>query len=183
VRLTAAGFAALLAGEDARAAELEPALAAAREPRAELTLERAGAGARCWLGDDAACLLVSEDERIWRLFSLDLDELPVALGRAVGARDGGPPAGAPLELTPGDLASALAAVGGGDRPDGPLGDRLDGFRAHWRIGDDRAAVEVVDTEAGPWAVVPAAGTVELRPVDGGWIEEAIADLVGAGARA
>ena len=194
MRLTAAGFAALLAG-DARAAELEPALAAVREPRAELTLERAGAEARCWIGDDAACLLVPEDERVSRLFLFELDELPLALTRAVGATpalaggdaaDRDPPArpaGEALEVAPGDLAAALAAAAHGVRAEGPLGDVLDGFRAHWRIADHHAAVEVIDTAAGPWAVVAGPDAVELRPVDGTWIAHAIADLARAGARA
>jgi hypothetical protein len=180
VRVTREGFAGLLVGRPADVAdELSDALEAVREPRAELVLERADAEATCWVGDDAACLLVPEADGVFRAFSLDFDELPVALLRAVGAREAAPPDAARLEVTPGELAGGLARAARGEPAEGRLGAVLDGFAAHWRIGDGERAVEVIDTAAGCWAVEPTAAAVELRPVGGEWIAEATTELLRA----
>jgi hypothetical protein len=180
VRVTREGFAALVAGRSQRlSAELSDALAAVREPRAELVLERGDAQARCWVGADAACLLAPEGDDRYRVFSLGFDELPPALLRAVGARRAAPPGGPEIVVSPGELAGALARAARRRPAGGRLGPLLDGFAAHWRIGDGERAVEVIDTAAGCWAVAPADGAVELRPVGGDWIADATAELVGA----
>jgi hypothetical protein len=178
VRVTREGFAALVVGEPERVPdELSDALEAVREPRAELVLERADAEATCWVGDDVACLLVPEPDGVFRAFSLDFDELPVALLRAVGAREAAPPAAPGVVVSPGELAAALARAARGEPAGGRLGPVLDGFAAHWRIGDGERSVEVIDTDAGCWAVEPSDGAVELRPVGAEWIAEATADLL------
>jgi hypothetical protein len=177
IRVTRKSFAALVGGRQGRVAdELSEALDAVREPRAELVLERAGAEATCWIGEDAACLLVPESEGVFRAFSLDFEELPPALLRAVGARDAESPGGPELVVGAGELATALARAGRGQAVEGRLGRVLDGFAAHWRIDAGARALEVIDAAAGCWAVEPADAGVELRPVSGAWIAEAIADL-------
>jgi hypothetical protein len=178
VRVTREGFTALVVGQPAHLAdELSPALDAVREPRAELVLERADAEATCWVGDDAACLLVPEADGIFRAFSLDFDELPVALLRAVGAREAEAPDGPELVVRPGELAGALARASRGEPAGEQLAPVLDGFAGHWRIADGERAVEVIDTDDGCWAVEPTDGAVELRPVDGAWIADAMTELL------
>jgi hypothetical protein len=180
VGLTREGFAALVAGRPQRLAdELSDALAAVREPRAELILERGDAQATCWVGADAACLLAPAGDGRFSAFSLDFDELPPALLRAVGARRAAAPDGPEVVVSPGELAAALARAARRTPAGGRLDSLLDGFAAHWRIGDGERAVEVIDTAAGCWAVAPADGAVELRPVGGDWIAEATVDLLRA----
>jgi len=77
----------------------------------------------------------------------------------------------------GELATALARAARGAAVAGRLGQVLDGFAAHWRIGDGERAVEVIDTAAGCWAVEPADAGVELRPVGGAWIADATTELL------
>ena len=89
------------------------------------------------------------------------DELPVALLRAVGAAECARPPGDVVRYDATELAGLLARG------------ELDGFRAHWRAG----AVEVIETDAGSWAVVPDGTEVELHPVDASWVYAAMADLV------
>lgn len=180
VRVTRERFAALVVGRPEDVAdELSPALDAVREPRVELTLERADAAATCWVGDEAACLLVPEPDGVFRAFSLDFDELPVALLRAVGARETRAPDGPDVVVSPGELAGGLARAERGESADEPLAHVLGGFAGHWRIAGGDRAVEVIDTDAGSWAVAPAGPAVRLRPVDGGWITETMIDLLDA----
>jgi hypothetical protein len=176
VRVTREQFAAMVVRERVPD-ELAAAVEAVREPRAELVLERAGSEATCWVGEDAACLLVPESSRVFRAFALDFDELPAALLRAVGAREAEPPDAAPVVVAPGELAAALARAERGAPAEGRLSPVLDGFTAHWRIDDGGKAVEVIDTAAGCWAVEPGGEAVELRPVGADWIARATADLV------
>ena len=179
-RVTRESFAALVVGQPERLAdELSPALEAVRDPRAELVLERAGAEATCWVGDDAACLLVPEADGVFRAFSLDFDELPVALLRAVGARAARAPDGGEVTVPPGELAGALARVARGEPAGERLAPVLDGFTGHWRIADGARAVEVIHTEGGCWAVEPTGEAVGLRPVDGAWIARAMTELLDA----
>jgi hypothetical protein len=181
VRVTADGFAALVAVAQGRAEELEPdvrgqaeavagelraALDAVVAPRTVVDLERRGEYGTCWVGDAVGCLLVPEQPGWFRAFAFDHDELPVALLRAVGAVECARPPGDAVRYDAAELAGVLARG------------ELDGFRAHWRAGD----VEVIETAAGSWAVVPDGTAVELRPVDATWVYAAIADLV-AGAPA
>ena len=78
---------------------------------------------------------------------------------------------------PGDLATAIATrsvAGSGLDPDDRelLQETLDALREHWRVearwtpsaeSPGVRVVEVVDTEAGMWSVIPDAGRVELWP--------------------
>jgi hypothetical protein len=175
IRLTEPAFAALLAeGSD----ELRPAIEAVREPRRRLVLERAGATASCWIGEEVACLLVPEGTGWLRAFALDFDELPAALMRALGVSDARRPVAAPVSVSPGELATGLAAAVRGEPLRGRLRSVLDGLSSHWRVSDGRAAVEVIATAAGSWAVAPKEPLVELRPVDGDWIARALDALLG-----
>ena len=102
LRVTAEGFAALIAVTRGRAHELDDGareqaqaladelgatLDAVSEPRTVLDLERGGFHATCWVGEQAACLLVPEQPGWFRFFALHPGELPVALLRAVGAQE------------------------------------------------------------------------------------------------
>jgi hypothetical protein len=168
LRLTADGFAALVKGDAPElAGELDPALDAVRAPRTVIDLERRGEHGTCWVGDADAWLLVPEQPGWFVAFACTLDELPVALLRAVGAAESPRPRGEVLRYGAPELAGVLAR------------DELEGFRAHWRVG----TVEVIETEAGSWSVVPDGSEVELHPVDATWIYGAIADLIAEPAHA
>jgi hypothetical protein len=162
LRLTADGFAALVSGEARELAdELGPALDAVTAPRTVIDLERRGEHGTCWVGDESSFLLVPEQPGWFRAFAFAHDELPVALLRAVGAAESARPPGDAVRYSAVELAELLARG------------ELDGFRAHWRAGD----VEVIETDAGSWAVVPDGTDVELRPVDAAWVYGAVANLV------
>ena len=174
IQVTADGFPALVAaarGQDADAEvrelarELGPALDAVVAPRTVIDLERREEHATCWVGGDAACLLVPERPGWFRAFAFAPDELPVALLRAVGATESARPHGDVVRYEAAELAGLLARG------------QLDGFRAHWRASAGAASVEVIETSDGSWAVVPDGSHVELHPIDATWIYAAIVDLV------
>jgi hypothetical protein len=141
--------------------------------RRAIVVERDGERAVCEMGDGGAALLVPGGEEI----ALEPADVPAALLRAVGARPLPAPEGGPVRAAPGDLALAVATARRGDRPAPPLDAVLDGFAAHWRMTDGHAAVEVVETGAGGWAVVPGDSDVELRPVAADWVLAAVRALV------
>ncbi|MBE2314955.1 hypothetical protein DVA67_003145 [Solirubrobacter sp. CPCC 204708] len=118
-------------------------------PRAVLEVERGDAVATCWLGEESACLLVSDV-----LLELEPDEVELALLRAAGARELPTPEAEPRGYAPGALATAIAA---GE------------FEAHWRIG----SVEVLEDASGSWGVFPQTGFVWLHPVSAEWIFAAV----------
>ncbi len=152
------------------------AFAAVAEPACELSIVYGDRWARAWVDTRFTALLIPaarpSDERR-QLLALPTAFLPDALARLV---DLGPPflartsSVAPFVLSPGELARLLA----GDEAElGETGRALvEGRRGHWRIesrwvgesGAPQARVlEVVDTEGGPWCVVPRNGQVELQP--------------------
>jgi hypothetical protein len=168
VRVTADGFAALVNGEARELAdELGPALDAVRAPRTVIDLERRGEHGTCWVGDADAWLLVPEQPGWFVAFACGIDELPVALLRAVGAEECARPSGETVRYDAPELAGVLARG------------ELENFRAHWRVG----TVEIIETDGGSWAVVPDGSEVALHPVDATWVYAAIADLVAEPAHA
>ncbi len=88
-----------------------------------------------------------------------------------------------IALSPGELAEAIATRTSADEL---LQSTLDGFREHWRIesrwtpSPESAGVrvvEVVDTDAGLWSVVPDGSTVELWPTTPTNVFRALAGLL------
>lgn len=157
--------------------ELAPTLEAMATPVCEGTLERGSRRARLWVDARVAVLLMPEPDDRLRLATVPTPFLPAALARAndLGPRPRIEPA-TRLSFAPDELARLLAerdpaAVATGD--DAPALRTLVGeLREHWRVEARWApspespgirVVEVIDTNAGLWLVVPDGPTVELWP--------------------
>jgi hypothetical protein len=158
---------------------LEPALAAVDGALCRMRLERGARSGAVWASPGVCAILVPspQDGRL-RLSSFPTLFLPDALARVndLGPRPRIEPART-ISLTPGDLAAAIAersaSVAGLDELSRELlQNTLDVLREHWRI-ESRwqpsaesagvRVVEVIDTDAGMWSLVPDGSTVELWP--------------------
>jgi hypothetical protein len=155
--------------------QLHPALAAARSAAsgalATMRLERGGREGAAWAASDGAAIAVPRPDGRWQLSAMPVLYLPEALARLndVGPRRRIEPA-VSITLSPGELASALAAREHDAEP--ALAATLAGLREHWRIesrwepSEGSAGVrvlEVIDSDAGMWLVIPSDPTVELWP--------------------
>jgi hypothetical protein len=136
-------------------ARLERALRPVAAPRCELRLERGRRVGHGWVDAERATFLTPLPDGRLRLRSVAPEFVPEALARLneLGPRPRPEPA-APLVLSPAELGRRIAA--------------WPGLREHWRVlarwaPDGGRAVEVVDTEAGLWLVVPGVQDVELFP--------------------
>jgi hypothetical protein len=162
---------------------LHPLLAqlrdAIRGAGVEFRLERGGREARGWLALSAAVLVHPLPEDRARIMLLPPALLVDALLRLtdVGPRPH-PDPGMNVATTPAELAQALAARDAGALRDAEPAGReafrtlVDGLREHWRVAArwepvEGAApgrvLEVLDSDAGYWIVVPNDGQVQLWP--------------------
>jgi hypothetical protein len=170
---------------------LEPALHAVEAPLCSMKLERGTRSGAVWATPTAVALLVPREGRV-QLSSLPPLFLPDALARLndLGPRPRIEPART-IVLEPGALATAVAtlsALGAGldDEAAALLQRTLDGFREHWRIesrwqptkdSPGVRVVEVIDTDAGMWSVVPDGRRVELWPTTPTKVFRALAGLL------
>jgi len=138
---------------------LHPGLALAlgpvAAPRCVLRLERGRRVGVGWVDARRATFVTPLADGRRRLRSVAPEFTPEALARLneLGPRPRAEPA-APLPLTPAELGLRIAA--------------WPGLREHWRVvaswgPEDGRAVEVVDTDAGLWLVLPGPDRVELVP--------------------
>lgn len=174
--------AALEAAGAGSSADPHAALARTLEPLAEklvaVELERGDVLGSMWITPSAATLLSPLEDGRAQLVSVPPTMVPAALVRFFGLGPRPRPEGASaVAMAPADLASAIATgqVGRGV-PQGPgrtvLEESLAGVRSHWRATAEWLPapgvpgvrrVEVVDTDAGMWLVVPDDPTIELWP--------------------
>jgi hypothetical protein len=156
---------------------LEPALQAVEQALCRMRLERGERTGAVWASPAVCAILVPQEGRL-RLSSFPTLFLPDALARVndLGPRPRIEPART-IAIAPGDLANAIAtrsAAGAGLPEDERelLQTTLDGLREHWRVearwepspeSPGVRVVEVVDTDAGMWSVIPDGSRVELWP--------------------
>jgi hypothetical protein len=157
---------------------LEAGWEAIADPLVALLLERGPRRGRGWIGRRAAAFLHPLAEGRSRLATVPTPFVPHALARLndLGPRPRIP--GAPhIVLAPGALAEAVAArsAAAAQLPREhahALDESRRGLREHWRVesrwrpasgSTGTRAIEVLDTEAGLWLVVPDDPTVELWP--------------------
>ena len=137
----------------------------------ELRLERGDRVGHAWSGPDGALLAYPLPDGTLRTLPVAPQLLVDALVRLndVGPRPG-PERSQRIVLSAGALAQALATR---DAADTGLEEILDGLREHWRVAArwepaegalGGRTIEVLDTEAGYWLVVPDGPRVELWPV-------------------
>lgn len=160
---------------------LEPTLDAVAAPVCEAALARGDRRARVWVDARVSVLLVPEPDGRLKLGTVPTPFLPLALARVngLGPRPRIEPA-VRLSFSAGDLARLLAerdlAAVWSAAPDTPetaaARALVRGLREHWRVEVRWApapdspgvrAVEVIDTDAGLWLVVPDDPGVELWP--------------------
>jgi EspG family len=144
---------------------LRGALRAIAAPRRRLVVERGDGIGRAWIGAAAAALALPADEGRLMLATVARERAAEAIAAACGLDSSRPAAtGDPIRLGAAELARRIAGpaltVPGLAAP----------ITAHWRVvaADRRppTAIEVLDTEAGAYALVPDGAQVELRPVSG-----------------
>jgi hypothetical protein len=152
-------------------AALRAALDAIRSPLCALGLERGERSGRGWVSPEVVALVVPAAEGRVVLHQVPPVFLPDALARMndLGPRPRIEPA-VRLHYTPGALAQILA---GTDEPAEPAAQTLvRTLREHWRVeaswepaqdSPGVRALEVVDTDAGLWLVIPDLPSVELWP--------------------
>ncbi len=156
--------AALRAGslDDERAAALAPL----EDPDWALRIELGDGTGEAWLGDGRLVLRTAAADGGDRLALLPADLLAGTLAELV---DLGPrphaEGAAPLRVSAGELARALAAPAAAT---GPLAPVVRTLRRRWRVetrrpGEQRV-LEAIDTAEGIWLLVPDGGEVELLPV-------------------
>jgi hypothetical protein len=164
---------------------LHHALSAALEtigaPVCELGLERGDRRGRGWVARHLAVLLVPAGERRLALHQAPPAFLPDMLARMndVAPRPRAEPA-VRLRYRAGDLARVLsgrdaaeaARLAGPGEHGAAARALVSGLREHWRVeaswdpaqgSPGVRALEVLDTDAGVWLVVPDGGSVELWP--------------------
>jgi hypothetical protein len=170
---------------------LGPALQAFEAPICRMRLERGTRSGAVWATPAAVALLVPRDGRL-QLSSLPPLFLPDALARLndLGPRPRIEPARA-IALEPGALATAVAtrsvsAAGLDDEAAGLLQQTLDVMREHWRVearwqptreSPGVRVVEVIDTDAGMWSVIPDGSRVELWPTTPTKVFQGLAGLL------
>jgi hypothetical protein len=156
---------------------LQPALEAMRSPVCALDLQRGDRRGSGWVDAQVAAMLLPEPDGRLKLVDVPTPFLPAALARMneLGPRPRIEPA-VRLRFEVPELLELLAR--GRDARSRPEPDAsavatlLAGLREHWRAearwppapdSPGRRVVEVIDTEAGLWLVVPDEPTVELWP--------------------
>jgi hypothetical protein len=156
---------------------LQPALEAMRSPVCALDLQRGDRRGAGWVDAQVAAMLLPEPDGRRKLVDVPTPFLPAALARMneLGPRPRAEPA-IRLRFETSELLELLAR--GRDTRDRPEPDAstvarlLAGLREHWRAearwppardSPGRRVVEVIDTDAGLWLVVPDEPTVELWP--------------------
>jgi hypothetical protein len=160
----------------------EEVLAAVHEPVCTLELDRGGRQGRGWVDDRTAALLVPAKEGGLALHQVPPQFLPEALARMndVAPRPRMQPA-VRLRYAPGELAQALAArdaelaarrAGADEQAAAAARTLVRSLREHWRIvarwnpaaeSPGVRTLEVLDTDAGVWLVIPDGASVELWP--------------------
>jgi hypothetical protein len=165
---------ALGAGEDV--------LAAVREPVCRLALQRGARQGRAWIDGQVAALVVPAPEGGLALHQVPPAFLPDALARMndVSPRPRVEPA-VRLRYAPGELAQVLAGrdaeqaarlAGPEDAAAAAARTLVRTLREHWRVeatwepaaeSPGVRALEVLDTDAGVWLVIPDGASVELWP--------------------
>jgi hypothetical protein len=167
---------------------LEAALRAARAPAARFALSGLGADVVGLADRRAGALLVAEDDEL-TLRACTPSGLLGLLARATGLGPRPRPAIAPLRLTPGALATALAersapAAGLGAARRAELQAHLDALRTHWRLEARREDgrgwyLEVLDTDRGLWSLAAdGPDAVTLTPTDATRVLDELAALPG-----
>jgi hypothetical protein len=161
---------------------LAAALAAIREPVCRLGMQRGDRRGRGWVGSAVAALLVPAGAGRLALHPVPTTFVPDALARMndVAPRPRVQPA-VRLRYAPGDLARILATRDAdeagrlaGDEEGAAAAARtlVGALREHWRVeaawepGPESPgvrALEVLDTDAGVWLVIPDGPSVELWP--------------------
>jgi hypothetical protein len=171
---------------------LEDVRATVAEPRLTLTLERGERRARVWRGADMAVLVHPLPEGAARLALLPPSLLVDAIVRLndIGPR---PRVDRAVRIVAdaGGLATALAArdadLAGVEDPEAAaaLEALVAAMREHWRVTAswdpaegalDGRVVEVLDTEAGYWMVIPDGDRVELWPATPSAVYRAVCAL-------
>lgn len=175
--------------------ELHPSLEAARRAATgalcTMRLQRGDREGAAWAAPDYAAVAVPRPDGRWQLNAMPVLFLPDALARLndVAPRPRIDPA-VTITLAPGTLATALATRRAADAgldgdAEAALGRTLEGLREHWRIESrwrpaegsaGMRAVEVVDSDAGMWLVIPSDPTVELWPTTPTMVFRLIAGL-------
>ena len=165
---------------------LKPALDAMRRPVCSLDLQRGDRRGAGWVDAQVAAMLLPEPDGRVKLVDVPTPFLPAALARMneLGPR----PRIEPAVRLRFDVAELLELLARGrdprarPEPEASAVTRLlAGFREHWRAearwppaqdSAGRRVVEVIDTDAGLWLVVPDEPTVELWPATptGVWLQ-------------
>ena len=149
---------------------LVAALEATRDPVCTLGLERGDRHGRGWVSSRLAVLVVPAGDGRLALHQAPPAFLPELLARMndVAPRPRVEPA-VRVRYAAGELARVLAAR---DAPDEPARTLVRALREHWRVevswdpapgSPGVRALEVLDTEAGVWLVIPDGDAVELWP--------------------
>jgi hypothetical protein len=165
---------AALAGETTLdAPDLEPALAAARDPVLRVWTDGVDPGLTLLAGPTACAVLTGRPGGQRALAALDVDNAPVALVAWLGLGPRPVPEGPRLRLSPGAMAVLIARreAHGHGLPEAQavaLQARLEAGVRHWSVRREvdgrRRNVEVVEGDGGIWRVRPADdGLVELAP--------------------
>ena len=156
---------------------LQPALEAMRSPVCALDLQRGDRRGSGWVDAQVAAMLLPEPDGRRKLVDVPTPFLPAALARMneLGPRPRVERA-VRLRFEVPELLELLARRRDSrDRPEpdaSAVAALLAGLREHWRAearwppaqgSAGRRVVEVIDTEAGLWLVVPDEPTVELWP--------------------
>jgi hypothetical protein len=154
---------------------LEPALQAVEHALCRMRLERGDRTGAVWASPAVCAILVPQEGRL-RLSSFPTLFLPDALARVndLGPRPRIEPARA-IAIAPGELATAIATRSATGLPQEArelFQATLDTLREHWRVearwepspeSPGVRVVEVVDSDAGMWSVIPDGSRVELWP--------------------
>ena len=156
---------------------LRPALEAMRSPVCGLDLQRGDRRGSGWVDGQVAAMVLPEPDGRRKLVDVPTPFLPAALARMneLGPRPRIEPA-VRLRFDVSELLELLARrrdTRHRPEPEGAaVATLLSGLREHWRAearwppardSPGRRVVEVIDTEAGLWLVVPDEPTVELWP--------------------
>jgi hypothetical protein len=185
--------AALAGAADREAGDLEPALAAARDPAFRVWIEGVEPGLTLLAGRAACAVLTGRPGGQRALAGVSLENAPVVLLAWLGLGPRPVPDDPAVRLDPGAMAVLIARgeVHGHGLPDdqaAALQARLDLGVRHWSVrletGARRRHVEVVEGEGGIWHVrTTDDGLVELAPTTTTEVVRAIVALVQSGAPA
>lgn len=201
LRVTPERLAALVEGRGhAPGDTLAAALGAMRDPVALLRLHVDEGAAHGWLDRRASAILsraAEGDPDELELLALPADEAPAGLASLGGTSPAQPSSDSRLSFAPADLAVVLsgrdaelaAARVRGDEPERTAARSLiRGLRTHWQLeawpaarssGDEKLALEGLDSAGGPWLVRPRGGEVTLEPVTRPEVEARIRAMLAA----